>query len=156
MKTGIVFSLLLILGCHSPGNIQHPTSELTAKQLVPMGRVIFHEDKGWELISSASHFGFSFTGDECRITASLSDWQDHNYLQYVVDGVYQEKIRINKNDPSPIIIKANGKGPHEVWIYKATEAHTGPVFIQGLSGKNIQPVQRAKAPLIEFIGNSIT
>ena len=156
IKTGIVFIYLLLIGCHSPGTVQDHVNELTAKQLYPMGRVLFHEDKGWELISSASHFGFSFTGDECRISASLSEGQDHNYLQYVLDGVYQERIRINTNDPRPVIIKANGKGPHEAWIYKATEAHTGPVFIQGVSGKNIQPVQRSNAPLIEFIGNSIT
>jgi len=45
---------------------------------------------------------------------------------------------------------------HTVWIYKATEATTGPIFIEKIMGRNLQPLKRPDAPLIEFIGNSIT
>src|SRR3954469_6793562 len=43
-----------------------------------------------------------------------------------------------------------------VWIYKATEAHTGAVVIEKITGKNVKALETPKAPLIEFIGNSIT
>jgi lysophospholipase L1-like esterase len=43
-----------------------------------------------------------------------------------------------------------------MYIYKATEATTGPVFIQKITGKNIRALPNPSAPLIEFIGNSIT
>ncbi|MBD0374595.1 MAG: SGNH/GDSL hydrolase family protein, partial [Flavisolibacter sp.] len=55
-----------------------------------------------------------------------------------------------------IVLTGPKSGKHTVWVYKATEAHTGPVIIQSISGKNIQVLQRPVAPLIEFIGNSIT
>jgi hypothetical protein len=50
----------------------------------------------------------------------------------------------------------NQEGMHTVWIYKATEAHTGPIFIEKITGQDLKPLKRPEAPLIEFIGNSIT
>ncbi|HEU4903682.1 MAG TPA: GDSL-type esterase/lipase family protein, partial [Flavisolibacter sp.] len=70
--------------------------------------------------------------------------------------VYQKRIRVSAKTPTPLVITAPTSGVHTVWIYKATEAHTGPVIIQRIEGKNSRPLQRPAAPLIEFIGNSIT
>jgi hypothetical protein len=80
----------------------------------------------------------------------------HNYLQYELDGQYLSRLRVSSKTGEPIVIKASGNGKHTVWIYKATEAHTGPVFIQRVDGRNLEALQRPSAPLIEFIGNSIT
>jgi hypothetical protein len=41
-------------------------------------------------------------------------------------------------------------------IYKATEAHTGPIFIDALIAQAVRPITISAAPIIEFIGNSIT
>ena len=136
----------------SPSPNKH---KLTASELTPYGRYVIN-GKNLELVSSAAHFGFRFTGKECQILATVAGADQHNYLQYELDGTYQKRIRITGNSQQPITITANKEGPHSVWIYKATEAHTGPIFIQGVKGQNVEALQRPKAPLIEFIGNSIT
>jgi hypothetical protein len=81
---------------------------------------------------------------------------DHNYIQYELDGKYEKRMVVSGRVKTPIVITAAGKGPHKVWVYKATEAHTGAVFIQHIEGKNLKSLSRPNAPLIEFIGNSIT
>jgi len=146
--------LLLGLSCASSKTSEAENDRLLAKDLLPFGRTAMTDGK-LELISSASHFCFSFEGKECRIDLSLSDWQDHNYLQYELDGVYQKRIRIDKKN-KPVVLNAATDGKHTVYIYKATEAHTGPIFIEQLHAKNIKPVPLTIRPTIEFIGNSIT
>ena len=108
------------------------------------------------MISSAVNFGFSFSGRQCSVNVYLNDPTAHNYLQYELDGVYQKRTRIEGNEKQELVITATTNGTHTVWIYKATEAHTGPVFIERVSGQNVQPIKRPELPLIEFIGNSIT
>jgi lysophospholipase L1-like esterase len=120
------------------------------------GRYSINNEQGVELISSAVHFGFSFDGTECSIVASIQNKQGHNYLQYELDGQYQKRIKITGASDDPIAIKAQTNGRHTVWIYKATEAHTGGIFIRKITGENLTPLNEPKAPLIEFIGNSIT
>src|SRR5678816_4303393 len=99
---------------------------LPASSLFPYGRYDWNEKRDLELISSAINFGFSFSGKECKVFAYLTDTTAHNYLQYELDGVYQRRIKIIGNDRSPITIHSSKEGTHTAWIYKATEAHTGP------------------------------
>ncbi|MFW0714327.1 GDSL-type esterase/lipase family protein [Pedobacter sp. N23S346] len=129
---------------------------LHASALKPFGRTIINVAKKLELISSAAHFGFKFSGDSCVIFADVPNAWEHNYLQYEIDGVYQKRIRIDGNKPRPITIKATGKGEHTIWIYKATEAHTGAILIGNIVARKVKALTVPKAPLIEFIGNSIT
>lgn len=129
---------------------------LSAAALHPYGRYLLTDSQHLELISSAVHFGFRFSGKECAVYAYIKDVMGHNYLQYELDGIYQKRIRIEGGDRRPVMIKASSGGSHTVWIYKATEAHTGPIFIEKLMGDNLQALSRPDAPLIEFIGNSIT
>lgn len=149
------FVLALSLGCASAKTNELETDTLFGKDLVAMGRTAL-KDGSLELISSASHFAFSFKGRDCKLYVSLSDWQSHNYLQYEVDGVYQKRIRIGKSDQQPLVISSTTDGKHTVTVYKATEAHTGPIFIQKLAAPAVQAVRPAGVPMIEFIGNSIT
>ncbi len=129
---------------------------LAASSLVPIGRTLLSSDQKLQLISSAVHFGFDFDGKQATLYASLPDANAHNYIQYTLDGVYQKKVRIEGNASLPIIITAPTDGHHTIWIYKTTEAHTGAILIEKVTGKNIRVVQPSNAPLIEFIGNSIT
>jgi lysophospholipase L1-like esterase len=129
---------------------------LPATALPVYGRYRLTEAKQLELISSAVHFGFSFEGTQCEISASLPGADDHNYLQYELDGVYQRRLRIDGNSTKPLTITATGPGRHTVWVYKATEAHTGPIFVQKVTGQRMKALREPAAPLIEFIGNSIT
>ena len=129
---------------------------LLAKRLTAYGRYRFTEVKQLELISSAVHFGFSFEGTQCKIFASLPAADGHNYLQYELDGVYQRRLRVDGNSKTPLVLTAPGPGRHTVWVYKATEAHTGPIFVQKITGQRLRALREPAAPLIEFIGNSIT
>jgi hypothetical protein len=72
-----------------------------------------------------------------------------------MDGNYISRLRINKAD-SLLTLKAPKPGRHTVRIYKATEAHTGPIFIRKIAAPEIRSIKTTTAPLIEFIGNSIT
>lgn len=144
------------LSCSTPKNAIQSTNLLPANALKPVGRFELNNQQELELISSAVHFGFSFEGTQCQLYATISNSTGHNYLQYELDGVYQKRIRIEGNVNSPITLTAATVGKHTVWIYKATEAHTGPIFIQKITGQNIKSLAKSSAPLIEFIGNSIT
>jgi hypothetical protein len=149
----LLFFSFLTTGCiSSKKNIGRDS--LQGKELLPYGRTDITNDK-LELISSAVHFGFSFRGDDCKLHVSLPQGMDHNYLQYELDGVYQNRIRVIK-DQKEIVLQAKGKARHTVWIYKATEATTGPIFIEKVTGTDLKVVPNSSAPLIEFVGNSIT
>lgn len=154
-RTPLRYFFLLWLFAACVSSRQNDTTTLPASALKPFGRTAVVNGQ-LELISSASYVAFSFEGAECELFASLSDWQDHNYLQYEMDGVYQRRLKITKEPAKPIVLTASGNGPHTARIFKATEAHTGPIFLQKVVGKNVKAIPPANAPLIEFIGNSIT
>lgn len=154
-KTGVAFVILAMISCASTNYGRTTADTLVPKDLSPVGRTAITSNQ-LELISSASHFSFRFNGRSCRLFVSLSDWQDHNYLQYELDGVYQKRIRIDKNLKEPVVLSANAEGNHTITVYKATEAHTGPVFIQKIEAKEVRPLAPPAKPIIEFIGNSIT
>ncbi len=140
----------------SKKNVTVPVNELPATSLQPFGRYITDSHKNLELISSAVHFGFSFEGKDCQVFASLPDTNSHNYFQYTLDDTYQKKVRIDGNSHQPIVLSAPEDGKHIVWIYKTTEAQTGPIDIQKIAGKSLKALTVPDARLIEFIGNSIT
>ena len=145
---------IICFGCSS-GNNSEANDILSASALKVSGRSVINE-QGLGLITSAAHFGFSFEGKECRVYAFIPDVQAHGYLQYEMDGVYQNRIRVSGSFRDPILLTAATEGKHTVWIYKATEAHTGPIYIREITGLGIHSLQKPQAPLIEFIGNSIT
>jgi hypothetical protein len=148
----LILSILLFASTLSMGQ----SARLSAAALKPFGRSAYDQQKGLELIGSAVHFGFSFQGNTCSIDAYVPDENAHGYLQYELDGKYQKRIRISGNSKEPVVLTAAGKGTHRIWIYKATEAHTGPIFIREVRAQNIRALENPVAPLIEFIGNSIT
>lgn len=146
----------LYFGCSAPSNKASDTDVLQAASFHPFGRTLLSDSNGLELISSAAHVGFTFTGSECQVYAHIPDANGHNYIQYELDGVYQKRIKIPGSNPQPVVIAALKEGTHTVWLYKATEAHTGPVFLERITGTGLKALEIPDAPLIEFIGNSIT
>ena len=150
----VILSLVFI-HCFPSKLISQASNTLPATSLHPFGRFALTDDR-LELITSAVHFGFTFTGKECSVFATITNATAHNYLQYELDGVYQKRIKIEGNTKQPFIITASAGGTHTVWIFKATEAQTGPIFIEKITGKNLKSLEERDAPLIEFIGNSIT
>lgn len=152
----LTVSVFLVISCATQKNMPPQAESLPAKALIPYGRYVVNYTGQLELVSSASHFGFSFEGTECRIYASIPNSNGHNYLQYEMDGVYQKRIKITGGSKDTITLSAENEGRHTVWIYKATEAHTGPIVIEKVEGGDIKVLSKAPAPTIEFIGNSIT
>ncbi|HVG40012.1 MAG TPA: GDSL-type esterase/lipase family protein [Chitinophagaceae bacterium] len=158
MKIQVTYSLLicfLFFSCASLHNKEHKPAELSATSLQFYGRHLVNEKGSVELISSGVHFGVMFEGTECRLFASIPNINGHNYLQYELDGVYQKRIKINGKEQQPLVIKTS-KGKHTLWIYKATEAHTGAIEVQKITGEGISAIKKKPLPIIEFIGNSIT
>ncbi|SDL32697.1 GDSL-like Lipase/Acylhydrolase family protein [Catalinimonas alkaloidigena] len=147
---------LVIAGCSSVQPATTDEAVLPASALYPVGRSLPAPHGGVELIGSAVHVGFRFAGDSCRVVAHLTQPGAHNYLQYELDGVYQKRIRVADTSRSEITIQATGEGPQTVWLYKATEAHTGPIILDEIVGQGVRSLKRPEAPFIEFIGNSIT
>jgi lysophospholipase L1-like esterase len=146
----------LVLGLAAPRPAHISVATLPAAALQPYGRAFLNQQQQLELISSAAHVGFSFEGRECQVYVTLPNGQDHNYLQYELDGVYQRRLKVLAGSAAPLAIVAPRTGRHTVWLYKATEAHTGPLAIKKVTGQAVHALAEPKAPLIEFIGNSIT
>lgn len=156
LNVAICTSLLLcFVNCAPTKKPIGTPGELSALNLTPVGRFYFMEGK-LALVSTAVHFGFSFEGREAKLYVSLPGAKSHNYLQYEVDGEYQDKIKIEADSTPYITLKAPTNGRHTVWIYKTTEAHTGAIYIESILANNVRPLREPAAPLIEFIGNSIT
>ena len=160
MKINKIYSLLglcVILLLANRCTMAAPSADtLRASLLQPYGRFAWNNHSDLELISSAVHFGFRFSGTTFSIQAHLSDPGGHNYLQYTIDGEYQRRIKIQGNSRQLLIIGGLAKGQHTIWIYKATEATTGPVFVEYIVAHDAAPLRVPDLPLIEFIGNSIT
>jgi hypothetical protein len=149
---------VLIFSCSTTRHSKQTTSTNihVVEKLQPVGRYFVNEKKQLELISSASHVGFTFEGKTCNVMIRIHGYEVRNYIQYELDGVYQKRIRIDSGATNNISINSAEGGKHTVWLYKTTEAHTGPVIIEKIEGENVQPVAPSMAPFIEFIGNSIT
>jgi hypothetical protein len=159
MKNRLFFfrqAIFLFIFLYSVPSYATSKDTLTGSSLHPYGRYSFDKKTGVELISSAVHFGFQFTGTTCSVYAYINDRRGHNYLQYTLDGIYQRRIRISGNSLKPAVIGGLSGGRHTIWIYKATEATTGPIFIEKITAHDIRALKEPDRTLIEFIGNSIT
>ncbi|MEJ7560584.1 MAG: GDSL-type esterase/lipase family protein [Pedobacter sp.] len=132
------------------------TDTLYAERLKPYGRSLIDQQKQLELISSAVHFEIKFKGNQCELYLSLKDKKGHNYIQYELDGIYQKRLRVEGNSLNPVVITTGSDTWHTIKVFKATEAHTGGIFVSKIAAERIKAVRNSKAPLIEFIGNSIT
>ena len=153
----MLIALVAAVFCALPGSAKTLTTDtLFAADLRPLGRTIINGRHQLELITSGAHFGYSFKGADCAIYVTIADARGHNYLQYELDGIYQKRIRIEGSSKEPVIIKTGKAGQHRIWIYKATEAHTGALIVEKVAAQGIKSLSIPRLPLIEFIGNSIT
>jgi hypothetical protein len=152
-----LIKILPVLFCFvSALSFGSPKDSLVATALYPFGRTAVSANGELELVSSAVHFGFKFHGTGFSIYTDIPNSPDHNYLQYTLDGVYQKRVRITTDNTMPFSVSGLKNGSHTVWIYKATEAATGPVFIKKILAHDIVAIKVPQLPVVEFIGNSIT
>lgn len=158
MKTIFRHVLILLatvyLGCSTTPRVSTiPNGSLSGNQLKAFGRFDIKGSQ-LELISSGVHFGIEFEGTACTLIV-LTNPSQFGYLQYELDGVYQKRLRV-EGSRAEIKLVAPSSGKHILWIYKATEAYSGPIFIDEVIANKVKPVDNPSQPLIEFIGNSIT
>jgi hypothetical protein len=153
----LFFVICTCLFCTGSFNAFAAVSDtLRASSLQPYGRFARSKNGELELISSAAYFGFRFEGSLCNLYIYINDPGGHSYMQYTLDGVYQKRVRISGNNNHQLVIYGLGSGRHSIWIFKATEAQTGPIFIEKIIAHGIAALKVPDLPLIEFIGNSIT
>lgn len=150
----LLLVFFLLVRCASIHPSSNQSTLLKGTDLQPVGRSLLSKDDQLELIGTAVHFGFQYAGNNCTLYTSIRS-NGNGYLQYELDGAYQKRIRLKAGLDS-IIISSNSPGIHTVWIYKTTEAATGPIYIQKIVGKGLVSIAEKKMPVIEFIGNSIT
>jgi lysophospholipase L1-like esterase len=152
-----LFSLLMIISACSTSKVKNAIPYIDGHELISYGRTIHHEEKGLELITPASHTGVSFTGKQCTIVGAAGWKEGYNFLQYELDGILQnKKLKFTSESPTSVIIEAPTDGKHTLWLYKMTEAHSGPIYILNIEALDIKPIKKDLKKSIEFIGNSIT
>jgi len=147
---------LVLAGLLCSGGPSTKVGILPASGLHPFGRWLLTPAGQVELIGSAVHFGFQFMGTRAAVYVSVPEGSGHGYLQYELDGVYQGRVQVDDKDRKPLLIRAGSTGTHTVWVYKATEATSGPIFVDKIVGQGLVALKRPDGPVIEFIGNSIT
>jgi len=145
----LLFILILVIQTASARSQE----QLHGSALHPFGRYWRTGDQ-LELTGPASHFGFRMTGTEFKLYAFSRG--THDYLQVEVDGEYRGELIIQDSVHAANTFRTGSPGPHTIWVYRETEAIAGPVIIQTITGTGLHALQRPDAPLIEFIGNSIT
>lgn len=146
----LFFVLNLLTGCNQK---KSKLEFLANDELIQyQGRTEKINDSAVALISSASYAQFKVIGDSCTFFISNGD-QDHSFVLLEVNQEYQGRFKVDGN---PIGLKLSSSDTSEVKIFKATEASTGDVIFNKIIAENLLEIEDENAPLIEFIGNSIT
>src|SRR6476619_8464444 len=107
----LLLVLIIFVRCASTHSTSKPSSELEGKDFLPVGRFKVTNTNELELIGTAVHFGIKFSGNACTVITSVPG---HGYIQYVLDGAYQKRIRLNTGLDS-IVIRSENTGTHKVW-----------------------------------------
>lgn len=150
-----IFSCLLCFACKTNKFKEYPA---TKQNISYMGRAVYNEH-GLVLISSSSSAEIYYKGDSCKIgIRNLAPGDDYSYIIYELDGLLYPKMKISGHEEQWLNIRTEREiEPHQLKIFKLTEAQTGNVAITRMIGEDIRSMadtfRRIK---IEFIGNSIT
>lgn len=121
------------------------------------GRIDFSDPKKPRLSGAGCYFQLNFQGSACELLLQDENlWGNHNYMVAVIDGKYQGRIRLDKDQTNYPIAKDLQDTVHSLFVCKATEAQIGYVDFLGISCGEILPPGEQPVRKIEFIGNSIT
>jgi hypothetical protein len=162
---------LFLLNCQgSESGTAHPKEEPAwippdHPQLLTTGRF-------WREPTGKRHFAWSgsriqarFTGDSVRLhlhhlPAGVPTYApDTNYYRVQLDDRPGFVLAATPEDSSFLLARGLGAGPHQLDLFRLTEARLGVGVFGGLSlapGGELLPMSPDPAPLFEFIGNSIT
>ena len=126
------------------------------KKLHYVGRIDFSDPLKPKLSGAGAYFVFKFQGSSCEILLEDEHLNDHSYIAIEIDGIYDKRIKVSKNQEKYLIAHDLENSEHTVLICKATEAQNGYIGFLGIICDKLLPLNLEKKRKIEFIGNSIT
>lgn len=160
----LLLSFLILASCQSPSSEASSSVKISANdphirytgRFLPQGEALRY---AW----SGSRIDLRFTGPSATILlsavqpgAARSDSADYDYYHLVLDGEGHTK-RLSL--ASPITFSNLEEGPHDLTIFKRTEARVAEGIFEGVllaPGQTLLPLEAAPSLTMEFIGNSIT
>ena len=122
-----------------------------------VGRFEPDAERGTRFAWSGSTIVARFSGT--AISVRLRDEGEHalNTFQVVIDGEPTKVLKMQKGREQYALAEGLSDGPHEVLLYKRTEAKVGEVVFLGFEPKGkMLPAPPAPERRIEVIGDSIT
>jgi len=149
--------LLFFIGLQQGQAESQPSFSPTHQAIHYFGRIDFTVPQKPRLSGAGCCLQFQFIGPECILFLRDQGLNgNHGYLAVLIDGQYQGRIRINRDQSRYVIARNLFHGRHNLVICKATESQTGYIEFSGISCEKIAPPERTPQRRIEFIGNSIT
>ncbi|UGU17889.1 GDSL-type esterase/lipase family protein [Sinomicrobium kalidii] len=113
------------------------------------------KDSSLVLISAASRIAFRPSADTLTVFCRNDREEQHSYLSLAINKKYRGRFRINSDTLNHIALSLS-ENDTLVELYKATEASTGNLLIEGIATRSLRPAPEKPDIRIEFIGNSIT
>ncbi len=137
---------------------------ITSSLILTQGR-LRPGDESMEMIWSGAQIHFTAEADSIWLRATTSPERlglgprFDIFLTVVIDGQEFYSVLIPNGKSRHLIAAGLGDGPHEVTLFKRTEALTGSIVVKGIElsprGQLTEPPS-LPARSIQFIGNSIT
>ncbi|NQT24329.1 SGNH/GDSL hydrolase family protein [candidate division KSB1 bacterium] len=154
VNLSILFFTIILINCQIGDSIikpDHPNIHYT-------GRIDFSQPDKPRLHGAGSYLEFKFKGTDCKILLEDQHLDNHNhgYIAIELDGKYQGRIRIDKENTVYPVARGLDDSEHTLLICKATEAQTGYIDVLGIRCNEILPMDKDIKRRIEFIGNSMT
>ncbi|MDZ7341657.1 MAG: acetyl xylan esterase, partial [candidate division KSB1 bacterium] len=153
-----IFIIFLVAFCCHRNESTHQTLFLPDHPNIRyVGRIDFTDLQKPKLTGAGAYFQVKFKGRSCALL--LEDqglWGNHGYIAVELDGRYQGRIRVAKDQTEYLVIQNASAGEHSLLVCKATEAQNGYIAVAGIRCEALLPITDIPQRRIEFIGNSIT
>ena len=121
------------------------------------GRIDFSNPQKPRLSGAGAYLQAKFKSSSCSVLLEDQNLSNnHNYISIAIDGKYQKRIKLVKDNTEYEIAKNLEDTVHTLIVCKATEAQIGYVDFLGLLCTEILPPEKSRERKIEFIGDSIT
>jgi len=153
----IIAILLLAFNCQKISSTHQNLYLPDNPNIHYVGRIDFSDPQKPRLSGVGVYFEVKLKGSGCEILLEDQNLNDnHNYISVVIDGKYQRRMKVYKDQTKYQVAKDLENTDHTLLICKATEAQNGYIEFSGISCNEILPVKQEHDRKIEFIGNSIT
>ena len=150
-------TLLLAINCQKTSSTYQNLYPPDNPNIHYTGRIDFSDPQKPKLSGAGAYFEVKFKGSSCEILLKDQNLDDnHNLISVVIDGKYQGRMKISKNQTKYKVARNLTNTDHTLLICKATEAQNGSIEFSGISCNELLPFKNEHDRKIEFIGNSIT